>query len=64
MSFVLVTLFVGNQPINQSLYLKTFEFHRVTLIEKKRKKSAIDFVFAEIDVDSQFLHNFLDVFIV
>ena len=34
------------------------------LLYKKKEKILIDFLIDEIDVDSYFLHNFLDVFIV
>ena len=40
---------------------KTFEIPRVY---KKKEKNPIDFFIDEIDVDSYFFHNFLDVFIV
>ena len=34
------------------------------LLYRKKEKSPIDFLIDEIDVDSSFFHNFLDVFIV
>ena len=46
----------------KNVYQKTFELPRVTLQEKG--KIPIDFLIDEIDVDSYFFHNFLDVFIV
>ena len=46
----------------KNVYQKTFELPRVTLQEKR--KIPIDFLIDEIDVDSYFFHNFLDVFIV
>ena len=42
---------------------KTFELPRVTLQEKK-EKVLINFLIDEIDVDSYFFHNFLDVYVV
>ena len=44
----------------KNLYQKTFELPRVT----KKEKIPIDFLIDEIDVDSYFFLNFLDVFIV
>ena len=46
----------------KNVYQKTSELPRVTLQEKE--KISIDFLIDEIDVDSYFFHNFLDVFIV
>ena len=51
--------------INHSLknvYRKLFEFSQV--IYKKKEKIPIDFLIDEIDVDSYFFHNFLDVYAV
>ena len=46
----------------KNVYQKIFELPRVTL--KEKEKISIDFLIDEIDVDSYFFHNFLDVFIV
>ena len=46
----------------KNVYQKTVELPRITLQEKG--KIPIDFLIDEIDVDSCFFHNFLDVFIV
>ena len=82
LSILLVTLFVGNQPIriqhclkvncllfkkNINHYLKMSIKKYLSFLEllyKKKEKIPIDFLIDEIDVDSYFFHNFLDVFIV
>ena len=74
LNILLVTLFVGNQPIriqhnlkvNCLLFSKNFN-HCLKIVyqkDKKKEKIPVDFLIDEIDVDSYSFHNFLDVFIV
>ena len=47
----------------KNVYQKTY-LSFLDLLYKKKEKFPIDFLIDEIDVDSYFFHNFLDVFIV
>ena len=46
----------------KNVYQKTLSF--LELLYKKKEKIPIDFLIDELDVDSYFFHNFLDVYVV
>ena len=51
-----------NHYLKKMSITKHLSFHE--LLYKKKEKIPIDFLIDEIDVDSYFSHNFLDIFIV